>query len=143
MDRGGLGRFPGALAAVAVAGLVACSGGGAKLSPAFCATVRAIQHDNTNAPAMPAQQQYQQALTQAEQLAGVSPPAVRSALGVIAQSLQPLAAGEAVATTPSMAAAAAKRHSAAVATIDKALRSDCGVDISALGTTQSATVSGG
>jgi len=126
-----------------MAGLASCSGGSSRPSPAFCATVRAIQHDNTNPPAMQPQQQYQRALTQTEQLAGVAPSAVRSALEVVAGSLQPLAAGEAVLTTPSKAAAAAQQHATAVATIDQALRSECGLDISALGMTASITVSAG
>jgi hypothetical protein len=77
-------------------------------------------------------------------LAAVSPGPVRSALLIVAGALQPLAAGEAVGETASAAAVDAKRRKPAVATIDSALRRDCGLSLEALGqTTQAVTQTAG
>jgi hypothetical protein len=134
LDRGGIRLGRSALAAIAVAALVACSGSSSKPSAAFCATVKAIQQANLHPPVLPnAQQQYQRALGKVDQLAAVSPPSVRSALLTLAETFQPLAAGEAVGMTPKAEAAAEKRQIAAVTTVDEAARNDCGLDVSMFG----------
>jgi len=125
-----------ALAAIAVTVLVACSGTSSKPSAAFCATARAIQQANLHPPILPnEQQQYQRALGQVDQLAAVSPPSVRSALLTLAESVQPLATGEAVGMTLKAEAAAQKRQIAALTTVDEATRNDCGLDVSVFGQT--------
>jgi hypothetical protein len=126
-----------ALAAIVVSALVACSGSHSKPSPAFCATAKAIQQANSDVPATPAQQRYQRALSQVDQLAAVSTPSVRSALLTLAETVQPLATGEAVGMTAKAEATAEKRQIAAVTTVDKAARSNCGLDTSVFGQTSS------
>jgi len=137
---GGVRRRPllCAVAVVAIASAAACSGGHSKPSAAFCSTAKSIRQENANVSAAPAQQR-SLAISEAQRLAAVSLPAVRSALLTLAAALQPLAAGEAVGMTPPVVAVQAQRQRVAAGTVDQALRQDCGLDISVLGQTQSST----
>ncbi len=125
-------------AALVVLGIMlvaGCSNGKQAVPAAFCQAAHDIQRANTNAAATTRQQALQRAIVQAEQLGAVATPKVRSALQTLVQTLEPLASGVAVAMTPSDAAASRVRQATATATVDKALRDSCGLDISVLGQT--------
>jgi hypothetical protein len=124
-----------ALAAVALTGLVGCSGGSTKPLPAFCTTARTIRQENSNVPETPPQQ-VQNTINELDQLASVSRPAVKAAPQTMIGYLQPLASGQAVRMTATAAADRQKKQDVAEATVDNALRDGCGLDISVLDASQ-------